>query len=75
MCCACHSGTLNVSNETLFIKECVGMSQASTLDENSPYIEMNSYAYAHQVSVLLGFMCHASVLIVGYSHHITLHQE
>lgn len=51
------------------------MSQASTLDENSPYIEMNSYAYAHQVSVLLGFMCHASVLIVGYSHHITLHQE
>lgn len=36
---------------------------------------MNLYAYAQQVSVLLGFMCHTSVLIVGYSHPITFHQE
>lgn len=51
------------------------MSQVSTLDENSPYIKMDLYACAQQVSVLLGFMCHASVLIVGNSHHITFHQE
>lgn len=51
------------------------MSQVSTLNENSPYIKMDWYAYAQQVSVLLRFMCHASVLIVGYSHHITFHQE
>lgn len=51
------------------------MSQVSTLNENSLYIKMDLYAYAQQVSVLLRFMSHASVLIVGYSHHITFHQK
>lgn len=78
-CCPCHSGTLNITNEIRpffsFIKEHVGMSQFSTLGENSPFIEMDLYAYSQKVIVLLGFMCHASVLIVDYSHHFAFHQK
>lgn len=51
------------------------MSQFSTLGENSPFIEMDLYAYSQKVIVLLGFMCHASVLIVDYSHHFAFHQK
>lgn len=51
------------------------MLRFSSLGENSSFVAINLCACSQKAIVLLGFMCHASVLIVDYSHHFAFHQK